>query len=140
HDCGKIGIPGAILNKPGALDDNEFDLIKKHPAWGADVARQAQLSEVIVNIILYHHERYDGKGYPAGISGADIPVEARIVAVADVFDAVTSDRSYRKAYSMKKGLEIIMSMKGSSFDPEIVDLFPPLIECIDSRRQTEESR
>ncbi len=135
HDCGKIGIPGSILNKPGALDDDEFDLIKKHPAWGADVARQAQLSQVIVNIILHHHERFDGKGYPSGIGGTDIPVEARIVAVADVFDALTSDRSYRKAYSMKKGMEIIRSMRGSSFDPEIADLLPLLI-----REYGEESR
>ncbi len=139
HDCGKIGIPESILNKPGALDDKEFEIIKKHPAWGADVAKQAQLSEVIVNIILYHHERYDGKGYPSGIRGADIPVEARIVAIADVFDAVTSDRSYRKAYSMEKGMGIILSMKDSSFDPEIVDLFSPVMEGIDCREDREES-
>ncbi len=123
HDCGKIGIPEHILNNSGRLTEEEYEIIKKHPLWGADVARQAQLSQTIINIILNHHERYDGKGYPTGISGTDIPIEARIVAVADVFDAITTDRSYRKAYSAEKGAEIIMSMKERELDPEIADIF-----------------
>ena len=123
HDCGKIGIPESILNKQGSLDDDEFEIIKKHPVWGEDVAKQAHLSETIINIILYHHERYDGKGYPSGIHGEKIPVEARIVSVADCFDALTTNRPYRNAYSKEKGIEIILSMKGKNFDSGIVDLF-----------------
>ena len=137
HDCGKIGIPESILNKNGPLDEEEFEVIKKHPLWGADVARQAQLSEVIINIILHHHERYDGKGYPFGIKGTDIPIEARIVAVADCFDAITTDRSYRKAASGGKGLEIILSMKERNFAPEIVELFISGLKSISCSKDTQ---
>ncbi len=138
HDCGKIGIPEHILNKSGPLTEEEYEIIKKHPLWGADVARQAQLSQTIINIILNHHERYDGKGYPTGIKGTDIPIEARIAAVADVFDAITTNRSYRKAYSAEKGVEIIMSMKDSAFDPEIVDIFVSSINSCDDREYIKE--
>jgi len=123
HDCGKIGIPESILNKEGPLDNEEFEMIKKHPVWGADVARQANLSSVIINIVLHHHERYDGTGYPSGISGDTIPIEARIVAVADVFDAVTTDRAYRKGHTREAGIDILLSMKDRHLDPRITDLF-----------------
>jgi response regulator RpfG family c-di-GMP phosphodiesterase len=134
HDCGKIGIPDAILNKPAELDEEEFKLIKKHPALGVDVAEKAHLSDVIRNIILHHHERYDGTGYPSGIKGKDIPLEARIVAIADCFDAVTSDRAYRKAYSMEEGIYLILSLKNSCYDEELVDIF---ISCIKNLCQDE---
>ena len=81
-----------------------YDAIKNHSRWGADVARKAQLPEPVVNIVLYHHERFDGKGYPTGLNGADIPLEARIVAIADAFDAMTSDRPYRKKLSAKEAI------------------------------------
>jgi len=123
HDCGKVGIPERILNSRGRINEEDFEIIKKHPLWGADVARQAQMSDVIVNIILYHHEKFNGKGYPSAIMGEQIPVEARIVAVADVFDALTTDRPYRAGFSNEKALEIISSLKGESLDPEIVNLF-----------------
>jgi putative nucleotidyltransferase with HDIG domain len=123
HDCGKIGIPEAILNKPGALNSEQFDMIKKHPSWGADVARKAQLPEPIVNIVLYHHEMIDGKGYPSGLKGADIPLEARIVAIADAFDAMTSDRPYRKKLSAKEAMYVLKESESSSFDPDLVDKF-----------------
>lgn len=123
HDCGKIGVPESILNKPGKLTEKEFEIIKNHPAWGAEVGRQAQLSEVIINVILYHHERYDGKGYPFGIKGENIPIEARIVAVADIFDAITTNRSYRKAYTQEEGIDIVLSMREKNLDPKIVDIF-----------------
>ncbi|MGC9324475.1 MAG: HD-GYP domain-containing protein, partial [Desulfomonilia bacterium] len=97
HDCGKIGVAESILNNEGPLDEAEIHIVHNHPLWGADVARQARLSGIIVNIILSHHERYDGKGYPSGLCGEEIPVEARIVAVADVYDALTTKRPYRKA-------------------------------------------
>ncbi len=123
HDCGKIGIPDAILNKPAKLDEEEFELIMKHPAFGVDVAEKAHLSDVIRNIIFHHHEKYDGTGYPSGIKGKDIPLEARIVAIADCFDAITTDRAYRKAYSMEEGIHLILSLKNSCYDPELVDIF-----------------
>ena len=123
HDCGKIGVPETILNKPGALDAEQFDVIKKHSRWGADVARAAQLPEPVVNIALYHHERFDGKGYPNGLKGADIPLEARIVAIADAFDAMTSDRPYRKKLSAKEALYVLKEGESASFDPDLVDMF-----------------
>ena len=123
HDCGKIGVPEVILNHNGVLSGTDFDTIKKHPQWGAEVARQAQLPEAVVNIILYHHERFDGSGYPYGLKGANIPLEARVVAVADVYDAITSDRPYRKAYGMPKALAVMESLKGATLDPELTALF-----------------
>jgi len=121
HDCGKIGVPDDILNHEGILNDSAFATIRNHPVWGAEVARQAHLSEVIVNIIHYHHERYDGTGYPNGLAGAAIPLEARIVAVADVYDALATDRPYRKAYPREKTFNLMMAMKGNSLDGELVD-------------------
>jgi putative nucleotidyltransferase with HDIG domain len=123
HDCGKIGIPEAILNKPGALDAEQFDTIKKHSRWGADVARKAQLPEPVVNIALYHHERFDGNGYPQGLSGANIPLEARIVSIADAFDALTSDRPYRTKLAFKEALKVLKEGESTSFDPTLVDIF-----------------
>ncbi|MGO9377012.1 MAG: HD domain-containing phosphohydrolase [Dissulfurispiraceae bacterium] len=123
HDCGKIGVSETILNKPGALDAEQLNAIKKHARWGADVARTAQLPEVVVNIALYHHERFDGKGYPQGLSGASIPLEARIVSIADAFDALTSDRPYRTKLTLKEALKVLKEGESSSFDPALVDIF-----------------
>ncbi len=128
HDCGKIGVPERILNYNGPLGEAETDIMKKHPLWGADVARQAQLSAGVVNVILYHHERYDGQGYPSGIGGKNIPLEARIVSVADAFDAMTTDRPYRKQRDTHEALGIISSLKGKSLDPEVVDIFLSIIQ------------
>ena len=123
HDCGKIGVPEMILNKPGPLDAEQFDVVKKHSFWGADVARKAKLPEPVVNIALYHHERFDGKGYPNGLKGTDIPLEARIVSIADVFDAMTSDRPYRKKLSAKEAMYALKESESASFDPDLVDVF-----------------
>jgi len=123
HDCGKIGVPEAILNYPGKLNEQELKIIKKHPEWGADVARRAQLSRTIINIILHHHEAYDGSGYPYGLKADVIPQEARIVSLADVYDALVSDRPYRRAYRKQQALEIMASMKGKEFDPALADIF-----------------
>jgi response regulator RpfG family c-di-GMP phosphodiesterase len=123
HDCGKIGVPEAILNFGGSLSNEQMDIIKKHPQWGADVARLARFSPAVVNIILHHHERYDGTGYPFGLKGDKIPVEARIAAVADTYDALTSARPYRTAFSSEKAMEIMIRSKGSHLDPDIVDMF-----------------
>ncbi len=123
HDCGKIGVPEDILNKNGPLDPEEFEIIKNHPKWGADAARKAALSSPILNIIHFHHERYDGSGYPAGLKDDEIPFEVRIVTVADVYDALTSDRPYRDKYSIDKAMDIMRIMRGTAFDPDILDLF-----------------
>ncbi len=127
HDCGKIGVSENILHYEGPLEEAELHIVRNHPLWGAEVARQAMLPDLVVNIVLSHHERYDGKGYPAGLEGEDIPVEARVVAVADVYDALTTDRPYRDAYEPEKALEILRSMSGNVLDPEIVAIFEPLI-------------
>jgi putative nucleotidyltransferase with HDIG domain len=123
HDCGKIGVPEQTLNAHRKLDQDECELIKNHPGWGADVVRKANLSAVVINVVLCHHERYDGAGYPNGLRGEDIPLEAKIVSIADVFDALSSDRPYRKGLSLDKTLEIVVSMKGKELDPALVDLF-----------------
>ena len=123
HDCGKIGVPEEILNHPGSLDEKATDLIRRHPEWGAEVARQAGLSTGIVNIILYHHEHFDGQGYPQGLSGADIPLEARIVTVADVYDAITTERPYNPAHSRDEAFAILVRLAGSVLDPKLVNLF-----------------
>ena len=123
HDCGKIGVPEAILNFPGKLPAAEFEVIKKHPGWGADIGRQANLPEEVVNIILYHHERFDGRGYPTGAKGTEIPLEARIVAVADVFDAISTDRPYARGYEQAEAMRVIGVLRGAALDPELVDIF-----------------
>lgn len=123
HDCGKIGVPEAILNSPDSLTEKEWVMIKQHPAWGADVARQAELSPIVINIIQFHHERWDGEGYPAGVAGRDIPLEARIVTIADVFDALTSDRPYRKAFTRAESIKKMTALAGAMLDPEITKLF-----------------
>lgn len=123
HDCGKIGVPDAILNFGGPVNASDFETLKKHPDWGAEVVQQAHLSPTILNIVLSHHERFDGDGYPHGLAGEQIPLEARIVAAADVFDALTTDRPYRRAYPMRKAVEIFSSMAGSALDPQLVTIF-----------------
>ena len=123
HDCGKIGVPEAILNCPGKLSEADFDVVKKHPGWGAEVGRQANLPEEVINIILYHHERFDGRGYPTGAKGTEIPLEARIVAVADVFDAMSTDRPYAKGYDRAEAMRVMGVLRGAALDPQLVDIF-----------------
>jgi len=123
HDCGKIGVPESILNHPGKLSAADFEVVKKHPGWGAEVGRQANLSEEVINIILYHHERFDGRGYPTGAKGTEIPLEARIVAVADVFDAMSTDRPYAKGYDREEAIRVMGVLRGAALDPQLVDLF-----------------
>jgi len=123
HDCGKIGVSEFILNGTGSLTPVEFETMKMHTGWGADVAEKADLSEVAQNIIHYHHEKYDGSGYPAGLSREAIPLEARIVSVADIYDALTMDRPYRKGYPFGVAQEMIRTMSGEALDPHIVQVF-----------------
>jgi response regulator RpfG family c-di-GMP phosphodiesterase len=127
HDCGKIGVPEATLNFPGKLDSDQMNIIRKHPGWGGEVARAAGMHQTAVNVILYHHEHYDGQGYPTGLAGDDIPLEARIVAVADVYDALASDRPYRKAMPPDVALRVFLEMSGTVLDPVIVGNFLELV-------------
>jgi response regulator RpfG family c-di-GMP phosphodiesterase len=127
HDCGKIGVPEAILNGPGQLSSAEFETMKRHSSWGNDVAVKANLSLVARNVIRYHHERYDGRGYPDGLSGENIPLEARIVAVADVFDALSSDRPYRPSFPLQETIGMVESMRGNVLDPELTNKLLDLV-------------
>jgi putative two-component system response regulator len=125
HDIGKIGIPDHILLKPGTLTDDEFALIKTHPLIGSRIlgGSAAQVLMMAEQIARCHHERWDGNGYPCGLRGTDIPISARIVNLADTFDALTSARPYKEALSLTDALEVIRSESGRQFDPELVDLF-----------------
>ena len=123
HDIGKIGVPDAILNKPMALADDEFAIIKKHPVIGGDILKNIAIVSNLHYGALYHHERYDGKGYPKGLMGDEIPYEARIIAIADTYDAMTSDRAYRKALPRELVIAELERCKGKQFDPKITDVF-----------------
>jgi HD-GYP domain-containing protein (c-di-GMP phosphodiesterase class II) len=121
HDLGKIGIPDEILNKPGRLTQDEREVIETHPQLGYEIASGATGLEETLGVILHHHERYDGGGYPLGLTGKDVPIEARVVTVADVWDALTSDRAYRKGWSASDALAHIEAGRGTHFDPRVVD-------------------
>jgi putative two-component system response regulator len=125
HDIGKIGIPDKILLKPGKLDSEEWEIMKTHTIIGAHILEEdgSELLRLAQEIALTHHEKWDGSGYPRGLAGKDIPISGRIVAVADVFDALSSKRSYKDAWNSDRSIEHILSSGGSQFDPEIVDLF-----------------
>ncbi|MBD3263726.1 MAG: HD domain-containing protein, partial [Candidatus Omnitrophica bacterium] len=133
HDLGKVGIDESILSKRGPLTPEEKVKIKSHPSIAAEILRGIHALRGSVPSVLYHHERYDGKGYPLGLKGEEIPLGARIVAVADVYQALISDRPYRKAYSRKKALQIIKSEAGKQFDPKIVKLFTKIIKKINGK-------
>jgi HD-GYP domain-containing protein (c-di-GMP phosphodiesterase class II) len=123
HDIGKIGVPDAILNKPAKLDELELKVIREHPARGADVLARYRRFAGTAEIIRHHHEALDGTGYPFGLRGENIPLGARIVAVIDAYDAMTSNRSYRTAMSAAKGMAILLENRGKQFDTEVVDVF-----------------
>ncbi len=120
HDIGKIGVPEAILNKQGKLTPEEYEIMKKHTITGAEIVRPLALPKECVDGIYYHHEYYDGSGYPEGIKGADIPLTAAIIGVADAFDAMTSDRPYRKGLSKETALTEIENKSGIQFHPVVV--------------------
>ncbi|MBT7261335.1 MAG: HD domain-containing protein [Desulfobacula sp.] len=123
HDVGKIGIPESILNKPSRLDDKEYKAIKKHPLKGAEIISPLEYLSESIPGVLHHHEAYDGTGYPSRIKGEQIPLFARIISVADTFDAITSDRAYRKGASFEKGYAIINEVAGTQLDPDLVQIF-----------------
>ncbi|TGK41510.1 response regulator [Leptospira andrefontaineae] len=125
HDIGKIGIPDSILLKPGKLDPEEWDIMKTHPTIGAEIIgdHDSSLLQMAKSIALNHHEKWDGSGYPNGIKGDTIPLEARIVTIADVFDALTTERPYKKAWSIEDAVNHIRKGAGSHFDPGLVPIF-----------------
>ena len=125
HDIGKIGTPDAILQKAGALTPQEWEIIRKHPNQGADIIgnHHSLLLQTARTVALTHHEKFDGTGYPNGIKGYDIPLSGRIVALADVFDALTSKRPYKEAWSVERAVEYLIEQKGKHFDGDLVDTF-----------------
>lgn len=129
HDIGKIGIPDRVLLKPGKLDDEEMALMRKHPEMGAKILSHSSspLIRLAHSVALYHHEKWDGSGYPFGLSGEAIPLEARIVAVADVFDALLNKRPYKEAWPVDKAVAEIEAHRGKHFDPAVVDA---LLQCL----------
>ena len=128
HDIGKIGIPDTILLKEQKLTDEEYSQIKNHPAIGVHILSNATIFSNIIPIVHYHHERYDGKGYPARLVGKSIPFYARIIAVADTFDAMTSKRAYRNALPLDTVIEELKRCSGTQFDPTIVEAFLDIVE------------
>ena len=128
HDIGKVTVSEGILNKPGKLTRREFDSIKDHPTVGATLVSQVKGFERLVPIVRHHHERFDGTGYPDGLAGEDIPLEARILSVLDVFDALTHQRSYRRGLSREEALAIVERGAGTQFDPAVVKAFLALLK------------
>ncbi|MGR0278987.1 HD domain-containing phosphohydrolase [Marinomonas dokdonensis] len=125
HDVGKIGIPDAILLKPGKLTDEEWAVMRQHASMGAEIIGQhsSSLLKLARVIALTHHEKWDGSGYPNGLKGAEIPIEGRIVAIADVFDALTSERPYKRAWTVEEAVNLMKEQSGKHFDPDLVTVF-----------------
>lgn len=123
HDLGKVGIPDSILRKPGRLDEDEYALMKKHPEYGWAVLRMVPGFERAALDILHHHENFDGRGYPAGLKGTEIPVVSRIVSVIDAFDAMVSSRPYRKGLPYEEAVRRLVEASGTQFDPVVVPCF-----------------
>ena len=128
HDIGKIGISDNVLQKPGRLTSDEYDKIKEHSAIGADILRDIDFFRDASKIIRHHHERYDGKGYPDGIGGEEVPIESYILGVADAFDAMTNDRPYRKALTAEEARDVIKEQAGKQFHPRVAETFVKLFD------------
>ena len=132
HDIGKIGIPDQILLKPGPLTPEEWVVMKRHPVIGAEIIGEhsSSLLKMARQIAMCHHEKWDGSGYPAGLKAEGIPIEARIVTVADVFDALTTERPYKKAWTVEAALDVLHKDAGKHFDPKLVELFMSVLPRI----------
>ncbi|MBF0373703.1 MAG: HD-GYP domain-containing protein [Alphaproteobacteria bacterium] len=135
HDTGKIAIPDAILLKPGKLDEAEFTVMMTHVQHGIDIVGRSSWLADALDVVGGHHEKWAGGGYPAGLSGEDIPVNARVFAIADVFDALTSERPYKRPFPLEKSLAILREGAGGHFDPLLIDLFEPLAPDLHARHQ-----
>jgi response regulator RpfG family c-di-GMP phosphodiesterase len=130
HDIGKIGVSELILNKPGRLTPSEFDEIKKHPTLGANIIADVPFLRPLVPMVLHHHEFYDGNGYPSGIKGEQVPFGARILGVADAYEAMTSDRPYRRSMTRQTAMDILIEGKSKQFDPKVVDAFCEILKTM----------
>jgi putative two-component system response regulator len=142
HDIGKVGVADHLLNKPGALTPEEFQQMKQHPVYGLSVITTAQRNagapddvtlSMAKDIVYTHHERWDGKGYPRGLQGAAIPIPGRVIAIVDAYDALTSERCYRRALPHEQALQLLLEGRGSHFDPAVVDAFvsvAPLLQGV----------
>ena len=141
HDIGKVVVPDAILLKPDKLTPGEFEILKKHTTVGAHLLEGSKLPvlKLAQDVVLTHHEKWDGSGYPRGLAGQAIPRSGRIVALADVFDALTHNRPYRKAYLIGTTIELIKAERGTQFDPEVVDAFLRIVEDEEKLAAFEES-
>lgn len=128
HDIGKMGIPDEILLKPGPLTEDEWAVMRKHPLYAQMLISPIRYLEQAMAIPLYHHERWDGSGYPFGLKGSEIPLEARVFAVIDVWDALRSDRPYRNALSDQESLLYIEEQSGKYFDPDVVRVFVKMLQ------------
>ena len=128
HDIGKIGVPDHVLLKQGKLTDEEFELIKKHPEFGLMALKSVREFEEVSLMLLHHHERIDGGGYPGKLKGAQIPLGAKIIAVSDSYDALTTNRPYRTARSQGEALEELVRCRGTQFEPEVLDAFVKWIQ------------
>jgi len=127
HDIGKIAVPDAVLNKVGPLTMDERRLVEEHPMAGWEIARRAPSLRHTLNAVRHHHERWDGSGYPDGLASDEIPLAARVVAVADVWDALTSDRAYRSAWNEAQAVTYLRDERGSHFDPDCLDALLALL-------------
>lgn len=123
HDIGKIGISDSILNKTDRLTEEEYRLVKQHPSIAHKILSNIGLDQNIMKAVKHHHERYDGKGYPDGLDGENINLMASIISVADAFDAITSERSYKMPKSLKEGIQELITCKGTQFNPQVVNIF-----------------
>ncbi|MBP3603218.1 MAG: response regulator [Lachnospiraceae bacterium] len=128
HDIGKIGVPDEILNKPMPLDDDDFEIVKMHPAIGSEILKDLTSMPNMHIGALCHHERYDGKGYPSGLKGEEIPIEARMIAIADSYDAMSSNRAYREALPREQVLDELRKGRGTQFDPSVLDVFLDMLD------------
>ena len=134
HDIGKISVPEHVLNKPGKLTDDEFNLIKLHVITGQRILSKSKTFNEIEEMVRHHHERYDGKGYPDGLKDNAIPLGAKLISICDVYDALTSNRPYRKAMSHMDAMKLIMDSSGTQFDPELVNAFIAIEPLLDLDR------
>jgi putative nucleotidyltransferase with HDIG domain len=128
HDIGKIGIPDMVLQKQAKLTEEEYAIIKSHSERGAAILKHIKSFKHLVPVVYHHHERFDGEGYPQGVKGKAIPIHARIIAIADTFDAMTSNRAYRKALSLRTALSELERNKGIQFDPDIAEIFIDILQ------------
>jgi putative two-component system response regulator len=135
HDVGKLAIPDAILQKPGPLTDAEYDQVKQHATIGADMLAAIAFPGPLALIVRHHHEHWDGSGYPDGLSGPAIPIGARLLSIVDCYDAMTSNRPYRRALTHQRTIELILERRGRMYDPEIVEAFVPLVERLHSQER-----